>query len=179
VERRLKLLGHPIHPMLVVLPLGLLPAAVLFDVAYFVTDDPVFARIAFWDIALGIMGGLAAALFGLVDWLGLAWGTRAKQVGLIHATGNVIVLALFATSLWLRLPATDAAPDPLAFVLGLLAVALALGTAWLGGELVYRLGVGVDEEAHADASSSLRTGMVGQFRRRSRRVTREPAVRRR
>ncbi|HET6261102.1 MAG TPA: DUF2231 domain-containing protein, partial [Chloroflexia bacterium] len=65
MESRVKLLGHPIHPMLIVFPLGLLAMAVVFDIVYMITGDAVFAQVAFWDIAAGIVGGLVAALFGL------------------------------------------------------------------------------------------------------------------
>jgi uncharacterized membrane protein len=105
-------------------------------------------------IAAGILSGLLAAPFGLIDWLGLPGGTRAKRIGLLHGGGNVVVLLLFALSWFLRrdLPS---APGGLEVGLSVIAVLLALVTGWLGGELVNRLGVGVDEDAHLDAPSSL------------------------
>lgn len=166
MESRVKLLGHPIHPMLIVLPLGLLAAAVLFDVLYLATGDDAFAEVAFWNIAVGIVGGLAAALFGVIDWLAIPKETRAKRLGLIHGVGNVVIVGLFLVSWFLRLPNHAYAPDLLPFVLGLGAVVLALGTAWLGGELVYRLRVGVDRGAGLNAPSSL-SGDAGAGRRES------------
>jgi uncharacterized membrane protein len=160
MESRLKLLGHPIHPVLIVLPLGLFSIGVLFDALYLLTGDPVFADVAYWNITAGIVGALLAAVFGLVDWLAIPGGTRAKRVGLWHGVGNVVIVVLFIGSWLLRQPARAYA-DPLPFVLGLIGVALALVTAWLGGELVYRLRVGIDRDAHLDASSSLaREGVV-------------------
>jgi len=156
METRIKLLGHPIHPMLIVLPLGLLSIGVLFDVLYLVTDTPEFAEVAFWNIAIGILGGLAAAVFGFIDWLAIPEGTRAKRVGLWHGVGNVVIVGLFIVGLFLRLNDHAYAPDILPIVPGLLGVLLALVTAWLGGELVYRLRVGVDDDAGLNASSSLR-----------------------
>jgi uncharacterized membrane protein len=158
METRFKLLGHPVHPMLIVFPLGLLSTAVIFDVLYVLTGTDELAIVAFWLIAAGVLGGLLAAVFGLVDWLGLPRGTRAKAVGLWHGGGNVVVVALFAVSWLLRLEARAYLPDVLPLVLGLLAAAIALVTAWLGGELVYRLRVGVDDDAGLDAQSSLATG---------------------
>jgi uncharacterized membrane protein len=155
MESRVKLLGHPVHPMLVVLPLGLLATGVLFDIVYLVTGDGQFADVAFWTITVGIVGGLAAAVFGLIDWMAIPAGTRAKTVGMWHGIGNFLIVLLFIGSWLLRLGNDEYAPSVLPFVLGLVGVVLALGTAWLGGELVYRLGVAVDEGANLDAPSSL------------------------
>jgi len=155
MESRVKLLGHPVHPMLVVLPLGLLSTGVLFDVVYLVTGDDEFASVAFWTITVGIVGGLLAAVFGLIDWMSIPDGTRAKAIGLWHGVGNLIIVLLFVASWLFRLQDYAYSPDLLPFVLGLIGVGMALGTAWLGGELVYRLRVGVDDGAHLDAPSSL------------------------
>jgi uncharacterized membrane protein len=159
MESKLKLLGHPVHPMLIVFPLGLLATAVIFDILYLLTSNEEFAIFAFWAIAAGVVGGVLAALFGLWDWLGIPGGTRAKSVGLLHGGGNVVVTTLFAISWFLRLDDPTYLPDNmLPLILGVLGAAIALFTAWLGGELVYRLRVGVDEGAHLDASNSLSEG---------------------
>jgi uncharacterized membrane protein len=161
MESRLKLAGHPVHPMLIVLPLGLFSIAVLFDLVYLATDDQVFAEVAFWNITAGIVGGLLAAVFGVLDWLAIPKGTRAKRLGLWHGGGNVAIVLLFLLSWLMRLGNHAYSPDLLPFLLGLVAVGAALVTAWLGGELVYRLRVAVDDDAHLDASSSLsRDGVV-------------------
>jgi uncharacterized membrane protein len=143
--------------MLVTFPLGLLSTAVIFDVLYLVTDRASFATTAGHMIAAGIIGGLVAAVFGAVDWTKIPSGTRAKRIGILHAVGNDIVLVLFAISWLLRVNADRWQPNALAIVLGFLGLALAGASAWLGGELVERLGIGVDEDANANAPSSLRT----------------------
>ena len=155
MESRAKLAGHAVHPMLITLPLGLLGTAVVFDVLGLLGNNSGFAVASFYMIAAGILGGLLAAVFGLWDWLAIPAGTRAKRVGALHGIGNVVVVALFAVSWLLRRSQQDHEPEGLAFWLGLVAVLLALVTAWLGGELVERLGVGVDEGANLDAPSSL------------------------
>jgi uncharacterized membrane protein len=156
MESRVRLAGHPIHPMLIVLPLGLLSVGVLFDVLYLATNDATFAEVAFWNVTVGIVGGLLAAIFGLIDWLAIPKHTRAKRLGLWHGGGNVVIVLLFIVSWFLRLPDHAYAPDLVPFVLGLVGVAAALVTAWLGGELVYRLRVAVDDDAGLNASNSLR-----------------------
>lgn len=150
----MKLFGHPIHQMLIVFPLGLLATAVAFDIVGLVASDPTWYLISYWMIAAGIIGGLVAALFGAIDWWGIPANTRAKSLGLLHGGGNVVVVLLFIVSWFLRGSPT-VIPGTLAFVCSFVGVALALVTGWLGGELVDRLGVGVDEGAHLNAPSSL------------------------
>lgn len=154
MESKIKLFGHPVHPMLIPFPIGLLTASVVFDVIYLLTGADQFGLVSFWLVIGGIVGGLAAAPFGLIDWLAVPSGTRAKRVGGLHGAGNVVVLVLFAISLWLRLDAPDE-PEMLAIVVSIVGVVLATVTAWLGGELVDRLRVGVDDGAHLDSPSSL------------------------
>ena len=156
MESRAKLFGHPIHQMLIVFPLGLLATALLFDIGYLATADGYWAEISFWMIVAGVLGGLLAAPFGLVDWLAIPPKTRAKRIGALHGLGNVVVVGLYGASWLIRMDAPGA-PETLALVLSFSGGGLALVTAWLGGELVDRLAVGVDDGAHLDAPSSLRT----------------------
>jgi len=155
MESRAKLAGHPIHPMLIVLPLGLFIMAVLCDFAFILRDRPSFAIVSYWDIAGGIVGGLLAAVFGLIDWVAIPSGTRAKSIGLYHGVGNVVVVVLFAVSWLMRRTAPGHEPSTAATALIVGGLLLGAVTGWLGGELVDRLGVGVDEGAHLDAPSSL------------------------
>ena len=163
MESRAKVLGHPVHQMLIPFPFGLLATAVIFDIIYLFVSNPATAdtlsTVAFWMIAAGIVGGVVAAPFGFIDYLAIPQGTRAKSVGLLHGVGNVFVLVLFALSLWMRYNAPTAAHRPTTAALAAAFVAFLLAgvTGWLGGELVDRLGVGVDDGAHLDAPNSLTT----------------------
>lgn len=156
MRSRAKALGHAIHPILIVFPLGLLTTAVIFDLVHLATDRTGFAVAAGYMIGAGLLGGLLAAVPGLVDWLAIPQGTRAKRVGLLHGAGNVLVLLLFFAS-WMIRTGNDWIPDAAALVFGFAGIAVAGVTGWLGGELVERLGVGVDDEAGIDAPSSLRS----------------------
>jgi uncharacterized membrane protein len=151
---KLNFFGHPIHPILIVFPLGLLPAAVLCDIVFLVRHNPNWGHMAYWLIAGGVLGGLLAAVFGFADWLALDSGTRAKRLGVWHLVVNDIMLILFALSWWLRRPAPDQ-PTLVAIVLGIIALVFGGLGGWLGGELVYRLSVGVDSGAHVNSPSSL------------------------
>jgi uncharacterized membrane protein len=154
MESRTKFLGHPIHPMLIVFPLGLLATAVAFDIVGLVGGDPTWFHISYWMIAAGIIGGLCAALFGAIDWLAIPAGTRAKRIGLWHGGSNVVVVVLFIIS-WLLRSNGPFSPPASALALSFIAIVISLFAGWLGGELVDRLGVGVDNGAHLDAPSSL------------------------
>jgi uncharacterized membrane protein len=159
MESRAKLLGHPVHQMLIVFPLGLLAMAVIFDLIAIAVGDGYWSEIAYWMIAAGVVTGLVAAPFGFIDWLAIPNGTRAKRIGGVHGIGNVLVVVLFAAS-WLMRGDAPRSPEALALVLSFVAGGVALFTGWLGGELVDRLAVGVDEGAHVDAPSSLTTRRI-------------------
>ncbi|MDQ3131866.1 MAG: DUF2231 domain-containing protein [Acidobacteriota bacterium] len=154
MESRAKLFGHAIHPVLIVFPLGLLATGVVFDAIYLIWGNPTMATVAHYMILAGIIGGFLAAPPGWIDWFAIPSGTRAKSVGLIHGLGNNLVLLLFIASWWLRRDAPET-PEMIASVLSFAGAGLALITGWLGGELVERLGVGVDDGAHLDAPNSL------------------------
>lgn len=159
MESRAKLLGHPIHQMLIVFPLGLLAMAVIFDILAIWMQQAQFAEVAYWMIAAGAISGLVAAPFGTIDWLAIPSGTRAKRIGAVHGLGNVVVVVLFGLS-WLLRTGGPATPGTLALLLSFAGGLLALITGWLGGELVDRLAVGVDEGAHVDAPGSLTSRRV-------------------
>ncbi|MGC4804756.1 DUF2231 domain-containing protein [Micromonospora sp. DT233] len=156
MESRLKVLGHPVHPMLITFPVGLLITAVIFDVVDTVGGPRFLGEVAYWNITVGLIGGLLAAAAGAFDLLAIPTGTRAKRVGLSHAAANLAVILLFAAVWAVRLNADSRAAGGALVAIELVALAILLGSAWLGGELVDRLGVGVDREANLDAPSSLR-----------------------
>jgi len=158
MESRAKALGHPIHQMLIPFPFGLLATAVIFDIVYLLWGNPTMVTVSYWMIVGGIIGAVIAAPFGLIDWLAIPRNTRAKTVGMIHGLGNVVVLLLFLASWYLRYSEVGRIPylpSTAALVLSFVGFALAGVTGWLGGELVDRLSVGVDDGANLNARSSL------------------------
>jgi len=140
--------------MLIVFPLGLLTVAAIFDVIYVCTYNGQWSNLSYWMITSGIIGGLIAAVFGIIDWFGIPEDTRAKYIGLIHGCSNVIVVILFIVSWFMRRP-NPGTPGMTAMMLGWIGIVIALFGSWLGGELVYRLNVGVDRGANLDAPNSL------------------------
>ncbi|MEV6694501.1 DUF2231 domain-containing protein [Micromonospora sp. NPDC051196] len=156
MESRLKVLGHPVHPMLVMFPVALFVTAVLFDVIDTVGGPDFLGEVAYWNITVGLIGGLLAAAAGAFDLLAIPTGTRAKRVGVTHAAANVAVVLLFAAVWVVRLNADSRAAGGALIAIEVVALGILGVSAWLGGELVDRLGVGVDRDANLDAPSSLR-----------------------
>jgi uncharacterized membrane protein len=160
MKARVEVAGHAVHPMLVVFPLGLLATSVAWDICHLATQNAAWGAVAFWTIVAGVIGGLAAAVPGFIDWLAIPRGTRARAVGLYHMVLNLMVVGLFVVSLIARWTA------PLGYgtagvgrmIWGWIGVAIAVVSAWLGGELVETLGVSVREGANVNAASSLRKG---------------------
>lgn len=164
MESRVKFLGHPIHPMLIVFPLGLLATAVIFDILYVATATDDLATFSYYAMIAGVIGGLLAAVFGLLDWSKIPKDTRARRIGAVHGVGNVIVTGLFILSLASRWGDPPYLPNVLPMVLGLIGALIALFTAWLGGEMVYRLRVAVDDDANLNASNSISREGIAEVR---------------
>lgn len=151
----MKILGHSAHQVLIVFPVGLLLTAVLFDLAALATGEQQFWTVSYWLLAAGLIGGAIAAVFGLLDWSHVPSHTRANRIGILHGLGNATVLVLFAASWWYR-GTPEQVPSTPILNLSFIGAGLLLVTGWLGGELVARLSVGVDEEANVNATNSVR-----------------------
>jgi uncharacterized membrane protein len=160
MESRIKIFGHPVHPMLIVFPLGLLATSVIFDIIYLSSDNTAWAGHSYVMIAAGVISGVIAAVFGILDFRAIPSDTRAKNIGAIHGIGNVFVIGLFLASWLVRRDLPSHVPNVVALSLSSVAFLLALVTGWLGGELVDRLGVGVDEGANPNAPSSLKVSTL-------------------
>src|ERR687889_1165247 len=81
--------GHPLHPILVTVPIGAWVASLLFDLASHLVEDPGFlARGSLWLIGLGVVGALAAALIGMLDLLVIPTGTPVFRTALVHKIGR-------------------------------------------------------------------------------------------
>jgi uncharacterized membrane protein len=143
--------GHPVHPMLVPLAIGLWIFSLVSDLIYrFGWGAEVWDAVAFYTLAGGIVGALLAAVPGFIDLLSLPPG-KVKKIAVAHMAINLGAVVLFAVNFGLRLNAPPGAPVPI--LLSVVGVALIGVSGWLGGELVYVHGVGVS----AATSSNSRT----------------------
>lgn len=154
MESHSKVAGHPLHPILIALPLGLLMTSLIFDVRAKTRLDSTDGKIARALIGAGVLSGLVAAIPGIIDWRNIPDNSRAKAIGLWHGSGNVVALSLFALS-WMKRRPNETQPDTSAVALSITASAILGVTGWLGGEMVYRMGIGVDPGANPDAPNSL------------------------
>lgn len=143
-----KILGHPLHPMLVPFPIAFFTAALLADVAFLLGAGAFWAEASFWLLAAGLVGAALAAVTGLTDFLGDR-RVRALADARQHMAGNVILVVIEAVNICFRLDdPVGALPSPGLF-LSAAAVLLMAFTGWKGGELVFRHRVGVREEIPA------------------------------
>ncbi len=134
---------HPIHPMLIPLPIAALIGVVVTDLAALNTGDPFWARASYWLLLAGLVTGLAAAVPGAIDFLTLK-RPRSLTAGWVHALGNVTAMGLTLVNLLLR-DGDAATVETTGLVLSVVVAALLGVTGWLGGELSYRYKVGVME----------------------------------
>ena len=138
---RVTIAGHPIHAMLVNIPIGLWIFTLTSDVVFAVTGDPRWEATALFTLAGGIAGALFAAVPGLFDLLGLE-SSDARRIGIFHMSLNLAIVVVQAINFALRATSsTGQADTSLTFALSALSVAALLVSGWLGGQLVHVLGV--------------------------------------
>src|SRR5215831_16378004 len=138
--------GHPLHPMLIPFPIGLLVFSLLADLIYLWRGNPVWEHyIAFYTLLAGIIGAAAAAIPGMIDWATLT-DRAAVRVANWHARVNIIGLLIFIASFYLRTTSGAAwitSMPRLPIILSIIGVIGLAIAGWLGGELVFTHGLAV------------------------------------
>jgi uncharacterized membrane protein len=132
--------GHPIHAMLVPLPIGLWIFALVADVMTHVRGGQGWRTVAFYCIGGGVVGALIAAVPGLVDLATMGPG-KARRIGIWHAAVNVLALIVFGVNFLTRYGNADHSGFLRITALGIVLISI---SGWLGGEMVYVHGVGVE-----------------------------------
>ena len=156
MQSRAQIKSHPIHPMLIVLPVGLFLGSWIFDLIGKATNNELLWAAGYYAAILGIVGGFCAAIAGAVDWFAVVPPrSSAKRRGLLHGALNLLVLIGFTIVAVRR---GSAIAEPGGFELGLMTACIVLLgiTGWLGGTLSYRNQIGVDH----------RYANAGKFRER-------------
>jgi len=132
---------HPIHPMLVAIPIGLWIFSLICDlVLVFGGTSESWAIVARYTMVGGIVGALIAAVPGFIDMLSLPWPT--KRIALMHMSINLTVVALYIVNVYLRRRGIESNTP---VWLSVIAVAMLAVSGWLGGKMVYVHGVAVEE----------------------------------
>jgi uncharacterized membrane protein len=141
---------HPIHPMLVPIPIGLWVFSFICDLIYhFGSGDTAWLTVATYDMVAGIVGALLAAVFGFRDMLSLHGSTRT--IALTHMAINLSIVALYVINAWMRI--ADTAGPNVTTILSLIAILLLLVSGWLGGQMVYVHQVAVTTEGESPAGN--------------------------
>jgi len=139
--------GHPFHPMLVALPIGLWIFSIVSDLIFkFGWGSPVWNDVALYTVAGGIVGALIAALPGFVDLIGLQ-NPKTMTIAIWHMFINLLAVALYCFNFWVRMHRPPG--DNLPILLSAIGIVLIIISGWLGGELVYVRGVAVKQPPDA------------------------------
>lgn len=141
-----KFAGHPLHPALIPFPLAFTFAALAFDILAEATGRAGWRREAKHMLVAGTASGIMAAPSGLSDWLALPVDRPAKGYGLVHGLGNLLLLALNGLNIALRNGSAQPTAGRRTAQIGLSVSSglLGIATGWIGGQLAYRFGVGVE-----------------------------------
>jgi uncharacterized membrane protein len=137
-----KILGHPLHPMLVPFPIAFFAGTLAADIVFAGNGDEFWFRMTLWLLGAGVVMALLAAVMGLIDVLGDA-AIRAITIVWWHLLGNLLLVLIEAFNWYRRY---DMGPDAVlntGLYLSIIAVVIMLGTGWLGWEMVYRRRVGI------------------------------------
>lgn len=133
--------AHPIHPMLVPIPIGLWIFSLVCDLIHAGgSTNPAWSTVALYTMGGGIVGALLAAVPGLIDLLSLPPGPR--KTALTHMAINLTVVALYVINFWMRL-GSPGQPGKLVW-LSVIGIGLLVISGWLGGKMVYVHGIAVD-----------------------------------
>lgn len=145
-----RIAGHPLHPMLIVIPAGGYIMTLIFDLLFLATDAVVWWIATIPVIAVSVIGALVAAIPGVIDLVTVARKQGALKHGITHAVLNVVILGLFIANFWQR-STTEVNPDAVTapIWLSIIGVALLGVAGWLGWVMVQTYHVGVFEHPEA------------------------------
>jgi len=144
MRSRLRFMGHPLHVMLVDVPIGALLLLVLFDLLYLGLDHEFLWRSGFYVAVIGLIGGAAAIGAGLFDYFALERGTKAKRVANWHLLGGLVLAVVFLTTLALRWPVNSGPANVVGTtVVDVVGAGVLLVQGWTGAHLIYQHHVGV------------------------------------
>lgn len=140
MKDRVRIGNHPVHPMLIPIPIGLWIFSLVADIIYLAVGNPAWAAASWYTMAGGIIGAVVAAVPGFLDYLDMK-PSRVKDIALRHMLLNVGALVLFIINFFVR----DGGVGTGTFILSIIGVLGIIVSGWLGGHMVYVHGMAVDE----------------------------------
>jgi uncharacterized membrane protein len=152
---RLRIAGHPIHPMLTDFPVGLWVISFVWDIVAISTGNPMWWSFAFWTMLIGLIMALPTAVTGMIDFTGIRAADPAKRTAVIHMVLNLIVASLFLVNLLIRGGSQPPESRGLAVLLSGVAVFLLAISGWLGAKLVYVHRVGTEEKVREEGTPTI------------------------
>lgn len=153
MNTKIKIAGHPVHPMLTAFPIAFYTAALACFIIYAVNGDVFWFLIAVVANIAGVGSALLAAIPGVIDWLYLPDNSNAKTTGSLHMLLNVTALFLFGTNAFIQFPKCSVAtPDSvLAIILTACGVAVTMAAGFQGWKMVQTHHVGIDLPGSGEA----------------------------
>lgn len=157
MKSRAAVKGHPLHPMLIPLPIGFFVGALLGNIVFTVSDDIAWYDVAFWAGWAGVATALVAAVAGFIDYVGLL-RSKIRTVATAHMLLNLGTAVLFAAAGMLSMDRGAAEGGELGWLLALqvAGVAMLAVSGWLGAEMVYRFGVAVNVASEEKSREAVR-----------------------
>jgi uncharacterized membrane protein len=149
MSTRVSIAGHPIHAMLVTLPIGLWVFSLVADIVFLSNGDARWETTAYFTLGGGIVGALLAAVPGLLDFIGLH-EPRERRIATAHMALNLAIVAIQVVNFWLR--SRSGPGESWAMLISVVAVAALVVSGWLGGQLVHVLGV--SQPHHGEGTSA-------------------------
>lgn len=137
--------GHPIHPMLVPVPIFCFVATLFTDIVYAQTADMQWANMSAWLLTVGLIVSVFVVIAGLVDFFGDR-RIRKLRAAWIHGLGNAAALILSIFNIFIHSRDAYTSVVPTGLILSALVVLILLVTGWNGWAMVYRHRVGVRPE---------------------------------
>jgi uncharacterized membrane protein len=145
VPSNVKVLGHPLHPILVTFPIAFLSSTLLADALSVFTGGRMWPRISAYSLTAGIASGLMAATAGALDYF-TQEKIRRHEVARYHMVSNAVTITLAFINLLTRKGREDKRVGAGRLLLSLLMNSVLMLGGWFGGELVYKHKIGVDSK---------------------------------
>lgn len=153
MQSKVRLLGHPVHPMIVPFPIAFFTSTLICAIVYLTTKNTFWFRVEFIANCAGLVTAVAAVLPGLIDWLVIPTESEAKTTGLKHMVANGFSVGFFGANGAINYVYLHSAQPPAqsGFLLSLFGFLIMLYAGFKGWKMVQTHHVGVDTSSKEEA----------------------------